>query len=75
MNKTRFKPFLDDKPKVKGWYATLHCWDIEEGMFPGAAYWEGDRFDTDLPITAFIDHVFETEQAADDAAWENDPNW
>jgi hypothetical protein len=31
----------DHKPAEPGWYPTVHCWDDEEGLFPGAHHWNG----------------------------------
>jgi hypothetical protein len=42
-----------DEPNAgpAGWYATTHCWDVEEGIFTGANYWDGIKWDWDGPIT------------------------
>lgn len=63
----------DDDPEQVGWYATLSCWDEEEGLFPGAHYWDGD--DWQPQTSASIQYwpiVFKSEDAAIDYAYEND---
>lgn len=65
---------LDSNPTERGWYATLKCWDAEEGIFPGAHFWNGDEWQ---PMTfASVQHwpiKFETERDAEDFAYEHDP--
>lgn len=34
----------DADPTQPGWYATLECWDVREGLFPGAHYWTGSEW-------------------------------
>lgn len=62
----------DDDPEQVGWYATLMCWDAEEGVFPGGCYWNGQEWDTNASIR-YWPIVFESKQAATDYAYENDP--
>jgi hypothetical protein len=59
----------EDKP---GWYATLHCWDIAEGIFSGAHYWSGTKWDSELPITAHAG-PFPTKAEAESWSDANDP--
>lgn len=33
-----------DPPVQPGWYATMHSWDAQEEMFPGAHYWDGSQW-------------------------------
>ena len=76
MTKSIFLSFLcDSKPVEKGWYATLHCWDPQEGFFPGAAFWNGKSFDSGRPISNFVDKVFKNKEDAEKFAYDNDPNW
>lgn len=66
--------WTSDDPVEPGWYATIHCWDPDEGMFPGAHYWNGEHWQPQT--SASIQHwrkVFETELEASDYAWEHDP--
>jgi hypothetical protein len=62
----------DDNPTQPGWYATLVCWDEEEGVFPGAHYWNGSSWDTRASIQ-YWPIVFESKEAATDYAYDNDP--
>ena len=58
-----------EKPVKPGWYATLHCWDAQEGIFPGSNYWDGEYWDESLPFTAYagpFDDERSAEQWADD---------
>jgi hypothetical protein len=71
----KFISVYDDKPKTRGWYATLHCWEVQEGFSPGAAFWNGAEFTTNLPISNWVDRVFDSEQDANGFAFDNDPNW
>lgn len=62
-------------PYRPGWYATLHCWDVVEGAFPGAHYWDGLQWQPETK--ASIQHwpiVFKSEDLAADYAWEHDPD-
>ena len=43
----------DENTGQPGWYATVSCWDIQEGMFPGAHYWDGMQWGSDGPIVAY----------------------
>jgi len=71
----------DPRPKQRGWYAVLICWEPEEGHFPDAAYWDGENFDKQKflssisPVSDFIDKVFDTKDAAHKYAHEKNPNW
>jgi len=29
------------KPTKRGWYATTLCWDLDEGFYPSATFWDG----------------------------------
>lgn len=37
----------DEDPTLVGWYPTVHCWNVNEGAWPGPMYWNGTewRFD------------------------------
>ena len=43
----------DKNPTQEGWYPVLLCWDPNEGHFPAAAYWDGERW-TSGPVAAFV---------------------
>jgi len=51
--------------KEKGWYVTIHCWDIIEGEFPSTAFWTNKKFDSDLPIISYIDIRFNNQYDAE----------
>lgn len=75
MSDLEWMSIYDEIPKEIGWYATLHCWDIMEGFFAGAAHWNGERWDTTKPISNFIDRVFNEYEDALLFAEKHDPNW
>lgn len=60
-------------PLGPGWYATCHCWDPAEGVFPGAHYWDGKQWDEDLPFDAFSSVAFATRVEAEEWAHDHDP--
>lgn len=71
----------DNNPTQPGWYATLHCWDADEGTFPGAHYWNGSAWQSDehsgvLQTSATIQHwpvPFNSQEEAETYAYDNDP--
>lgn len=52
------------KPNVVGYYPTLYCWNIQDEV-PSGCYWNGERFETYLPIYVYIDKVFDSELDAE----------
>jgi hypothetical protein len=62
----------ESKTKPPGWYATLHCWDADEGLFPDAHFWDGNEWDWNGPITSHAG-PFESEDATKAWADEHDP--
>lgn len=68
--------FVGDReppPSKPGWYPMQYAWDAaEEGIFTGAAYWNGKAWETDVPLFGWIDECFDDEEQAADLAWEND---
>jgi hypothetical protein len=44
---------FDDRPKKVGWYAVSYCWELYEGIFPGASYWDGEIWNPELPIFGY----------------------
>lgn len=64
----------DDDPEGIGWYATLQCWDAEEGTFPGAHFWNGSDWEPDTSASVqYWPIVFKSEVLAADYAYEHDP--
>jgi len=60
-----------NKPTEEGWYAVLICYDIQEGIFPSAGYWDGYKWDR-KSVTGHGDKCANKEQA-EAIAYENDP--
>lgn len=62
-----------DPPTRHGWYATMHSWDAQEGMFPSAHYWTGSGW---MPETSaailYWPTPFDTEGEAMQYAAEHD---
>lgn len=60
-------------PAQVGWYATMHSWDVGEGMFPGAHYWTGIEWqpETNAGII-YWPVLFESEEEARQYADEHD---
>lgn len=72
----------DDYPSEIGWYAVLQCWDAEEGIFPGAYYWNGERWTLQngheglrLPSIRYWPVVFDSQEAAEAYAYARDPDF
>lgn len=69
-----------DDPVQIGWYATLHTWDPLEGLIPGAHYWDGKLWRTELrgiTPSASVIHwsiLFETKEEAEAYATAHDPD-
>ena len=60
-----------DVPKNPGWYATIYCWDAQEGVSVGAMKWNGKEWESAAPIQAFTG-PFKTEAEAEQWAYDND---
>jgi len=63
----------EEKPKTPGWYAVLYCWEIQEGVFNQASYWN-DGWDEKLPIGFWwgpFDTAQEAEEYAEESNWDN----
>ena len=75
MKNARFISVFDAKPKNNGWYAILYCWEVQEGFFPSAAHWNGDKFDSSLPVSNWVDKIFSIKEDAAKFALDNDPDW
>ena len=59
-------------PDVPGCYATTHCWDVSEGMFPGANYFNGAEWEDNLPVCCFSSRSFASWDKATEWAYEHD---
>lgn len=62
----------EGKPSQIGWYAVLICYDENEGVFPNAAWWDGDRWSR-KSVICFGDMRC-TEQEAEQLAYDHDPD-
>lgn len=58
----------------EGWYAVLWSFDINEGVFPDTAYFKNGEFISHAPIYKRSPDKFETSDAANHWAYENDPD-
>ena len=63
--------FLKD-PIEAGWYAVLICYDPREGIFPGAAHWDGKKWSR-KSVSGFGGKC-DTEKEAEALAYEHDPD-
>lgn len=61
------------RPTENGWYAVLVCWDVREGSFPNAAYWDGEKWSRRAVCALGRAGPFATEEEAKDWAYANDP--
>jgi hypothetical protein len=59
-------------PPGAGWYAVSYCWDEREGIFPGAAWFNGAVWSKRLPLLFRSPQTFCTEQLALEWAREHD---
>ena len=57
----------------EGWFATVLCWDPEEGCIPLAGYWNGETWGN-CPVVAYAG-PFATVEEAEKWAEDNDPGW
>lgn len=71
-----FPDDIDEGPPKPGWYATIYCWEAEEGSFYGGLYWSGsdwrsqeDRPDMrPFPVTGYSTAPFPGRAEAEAAA-------
>ena len=65
----------DDKPKARGLYSILYCWDPHEGVFPGEAEFDGVDWirRSNSSVVAFSG-PYSTREIALDLAQANDPD-
>lgn len=63
----------EQNPSTQGWYATLHGWDEDEGVFPDASYWNGTSWERSAQVVAYAG-PFESESAAKEWAQAHDPD-
>jgi hypothetical protein len=50
MERFAWKDSRDEPPSAEGWYPVMICWEVEEGFFPGSAWFDGKRWDTTEPV-------------------------
>jgi hypothetical protein len=65
----------DVTPNKKGWYGVNYCWDVQEGSFCSAFYFDGDNFlwgGTPYPMMNISRKVFTNSDECDDWIEEND---
>jgi len=60
-------------PVTPGWYAVLRCWDAQEGIFTGAAYY-GESGWPGYEVVAYMEPVQKSQLAAIAYASDNDPD-
>lgn len=64
-----------DPPSRPGWYATLHSWDSNEGMFPGAHFWTGSEWEPETSAgIVYWPILFALEDEARKYAEDHDPD-
>ena len=68
-----WKDAYDKTPTKPGYYAVLYMWDINEGIFDNAYYWDGKEWNCDLPICNYWG-PFESEEEAEEYAAKNSPD-
>jgi hypothetical protein len=72
MNLCREQKYDDPPKNAVGFYATTKCWDANEGIFPGAHYWNGDDW---VPTTrasiAYYPKLFPSAEEAEEFAFDN----
>lgn len=61
-----------------GWYPILQCWKLDDGFFPGGAFWTGREWGAGgalIPtgITHWAPCCCENVEAARDMAYRHDP--
>ena len=61
-----------NKPGEQGWYAVLICYDPQEGVFPSAGYWDGQKWDRKAVSGFGVKR--DTELEAKALAYEHDPD-
>jgi hypothetical protein len=61
------------EPINEGWYATLYCWDPQEGTFPGPNYWDGRTWQEKLPVIAHSPVPFSSIEEAKSWGRTHDP--
>jgi hypothetical protein len=60
----------EGRPTEAGWYAVLICYDTQEGIFPDARLWDGEKWNGKA-VLAFGDKC-ESESDANRLAYEHD---
>jgi hypothetical protein len=62
-----------DHPTDSGWYATIRCWDPQEGVFPGANFWDGTEWKDGNRAIFNYHGPFPDEESAYAWAMKHDP--
>lgn len=57
-----------------GIYAALQCWDVQEGISPGALNWDGSRWIDGAPAVVAFAGPFASLKEAEDWAYDHDPD-
>jgi hypothetical protein len=68
--------WTEGSPEAPGWYPILMMWDAEEGIFPNAGYWTGEKWEGDT-VWAVIQYWplrCDSQKVAKDTAYEHDPD-
>ncbi len=52
------------KPNNAGYYTINYCWDIDEGSFCEVSYWNGNKWNDELPISKYAG-PFENKELAE----------
>lgn len=65
-----WKSATTEPPREQGWYAVLICFDPQEGVFPGGAYWKGHEWGRKA-VVMFGGDSLESEKAAEELAEQN----
>jgi len=68
-----------DTPKDNGWYAIKYCYDVEEGILDGVAFWDG-KWNPQYPIGSFFGPFKDKSTAEifsqqDDESYSGDDLW
>ena len=73
---SKYDGWTDDvTPKSKGWYGVNYCWDVMEGSFCSAFYFDGDDFvwgGIQYPMMNISREVFTNSDDCDDWIEDND---
>ena len=62
--------YTEQKPDKEGFYAIMYCFGPTEGFLPDSDYWDGKKWDSNLPVCLFSSQIFDDYEAA--GQWAND---